>query len=82
MRSFGLDGRFRVFYAYFDGRLKIQYTETLNFGVFAVQPPPDKDYLDVIDLPKYHGMIDTMLKWAWPIIQGDTSKDKLESGSQ
>ena len=76
---FDFDGHFRLLYAYYDGsRLKVQFTEVLNFAPFAVKSPPGLNYVDMIDLSEYYDMIDKMLKWAWPIIQGDTSKKMLK----
>lgn len=68
----------RLLYAYCDGRLRVHFTGVLDVTPFAVELAPEKDYLDIIDLPKYYDTIDKMLKWAWPVVRGDTSKRRLE----
>ncbi|PLB51022.1 hypothetical protein P170DRAFT_509069 [Aspergillus steynii IBT 23096] len=71
-------GHRRLLYAYFDGsRLNVQFTELLHFEQFAVTPPPGTAYRDFINLSLYHDMIDQLLKWAWPVVQGDTSESCL-----
>ncbi|KAJ5710999.1 hypothetical protein N7488_005155 [Penicillium malachiteum] len=69
--------------AYFDGlRLKIQFTQLLDFTAVAVVPPADKSYLEVIDLQSYYDTMDRLLKWAWEIVQGDTRVERLTNISQ
>lgn len=56
--SFLPDARVRVLHGYFDsGRLKVAYTQALNFDA--------EDYADKMDV---------LLQWAWPLINGDTTK--------
>ncbi|KAK4868245.1 hypothetical protein LT330_007443 [Penicillium expansum] len=56
--SFLPDARVRVLHGYFDdGRLKVAYTQALNFDA--------EDYTDKMD---------TLLQWAWPLTDGDTTK--------
>lgn len=71
------EGLCRILCAYFDGRLRVQYTRCLSFIEFVVEPLPRKDYVETIDLQKYYDLMDKLLKWAWPITQGDTSQNKL-----
>lgn len=83
VRLWDFYGHCRLLYAYFDGsKLKVQFTEVLDFARFAVEPPPEMNYLDIIDLSEYYDTMDKMLKWAWPVVQGDTSKRRLENGSR
>lgn len=73
-------GYYRLLYAYFDGsRLKVQFTRVLDFSGMAVEPPAGKNYLDIINLPKYYDTMDKVLKWAWPVVQGDTGQGGLEA---
>ncbi|KAJ6114744.1 hypothetical protein N7486_000522 [Penicillium sp. IBT 16267x] len=65
-------------YGWLAGVLKIQFTELVDFAPFAVRPPPNMDYLDLIDLSQYDDKLDKMLKWAWPVIQGHTGKEGLK----
>lgn len=79
VRLYDLYGHCRLLYAYFDGsRLKVQFTEVLDFTPLAVEPPPEKNYLDIIDLGKYYDTMDKLLKWAWPVVRGDTSQGGLK----
>lgn len=56
--SFLPDARVRVLHGYFDdGRLKVAYTQALNF-----------------DAEDYSDKMDTLLQWAWPLTDGDTTK--------
>jgi hypothetical protein len=50
----------------------------VDFTPFAVEPPPDIDYLDFINSSQYYDTLDKMLKWAWQVIQGDTGKEGLK----
>lgn len=71
-------GHYRLLYAYFDGsRLKVNFTETQGFSKFAVEPPAGMNYLDSIDLSEYYDKVDKVIKWAWPVVQGDTSQEAL-----
>ncbi|KAJ5080843.1 hypothetical protein N7456_013553 [Penicillium angulare] len=74
------EGLARVIYAYFDGKLKVQFTEALDFSGLEKTPPPGGMYKDVLEQSKYHEKMDMLLKWAWPIVQGDTSKENLLPG--
>lgn len=56
----------------------MQYTELVDFAPFAVRPPPEVDYLDLIDSSQYYDKLDQMMKWAWPVIQGYTGKEGLK----
>ncbi|OJJ45353.1 hypothetical protein ASPZODRAFT_2109743 [Penicilliopsis zonata CBS 506.65] len=67
-------GKARVLWAYFDGTLHVQFSRLLDFGQFAIQPPSGKRYLNCIDVRKYFEMMDILVKWAWPVIQGDTTR--------
>lgn len=72
-------GHCRLLYAYFDGsRLKVNFTEVQDFSKFAVEPPAGTNYLDFIDLSEYYDTMDKMIKWAWPVVQGDTSQEALK----
>lgn len=72
-------GKWRTLYAYFDGsRRKVQYTELVDFAPFAVRPPPGIDYLDLIDSSQYYDKLDKILKWTWPVTQGDTGNEGLQ----
>lgn len=44
----------------------------LDFGGFAIKPSTGKEYLRKIDVRKYFEMMDTLIKWGWPLTQGDT----------
>ncbi|KAJ5097261.1 hypothetical protein N7456_007982 [Penicillium angulare] len=71
-------GYCRVLWAYFDGsRLKVQFTELLDFSQLAVLHPPEKSYMEVIDVSKYYATMDRFLMWAWPIAQGETEDNSI-----
>jgi len=68
----------RVIYAYFDGKLRVQFTQALDFAFLKNIPVSGEKVMDAIDRCKYYEMVDMLLKWAWPIVRGgSTSKDVL-----
>ncbi|KAI9037076.1 uncharacterized protein KD926_000862 [Aspergillus affinis] len=89
VRLFGRYGHCRLLYAYFDGsRLKVQFTEVLDFTDLVVEPPsgmiyPDllesgMTYIDLMNRPKYYEGMDKLFKWTWPVLQGVTSENGIE----
>lgn len=79
LRVYDLHGHCRLLYAYFDGRrVKVQFTGVLDFSRMAVEAPSGTNLLDLIDLSEYYDTMDKLLKWAWPVLQGDTSQEGLE----
>lgn len=72
----------RVLYAFFDDeKLKIQFTSVLDFEKFNFDHfrrtrhlSPGIKYIESMDWSKYQDMVDNLLKWMWPVIQGDSSE--------
>jgi hypothetical protein len=73
----------RVLYAYFDDeKLKIQFTSALNFEQFdsnrferTKHLTLGIKYTESMDWSKYQDMVDTLLKWTWPVVQKDSNEE-------
>ncbi|KAJ6114953.1 hypothetical protein N7486_000731 [Penicillium sp. IBT 16267x] len=73
----------RVLYAYFDDeKLKVQFTSALDFEKFDFEQfrrkkrlSPGIKYIDSMDWSKYHDMMDKLLKWMWPVVQGELTEE-------
>lgn len=72
-------GGIRILQSYFDGKFHIQFSEVLDLGHMIAVPDWGQKYFDMIDRKDYLEKLNLLLKWAWPIVQGDIlSKDLMD----
>ncbi|KAJ5166550.1 uncharacterized protein N7482_005331 [Penicillium canariense] len=64
-------GGCRIFQFSFDGKLHIQFTQVLDLGYVIAVPDWGIRYFDMIDRKDYLEKLNLLLKWAWPIPQGN-----------
>jgi hypothetical protein len=62
----------RIFQSYFDGRFHILFTDVLDLGHMIAVPDWGQRYFDMVDRKDYVKKLNMLLKWAWPIAQGNT----------
>ena len=61
-----------VLQSFFDGRLHVYFTQVLDLQQLITKPGWGEKYFDVIDRKDYVEKMNILLKWAWPIAQGNT----------
>ncbi|KAJ6149842.1 hypothetical protein N7471_001041 [Penicillium samsonianum] len=65
-------GGCRMFQSYFDGKLHVQFSELLDLGHMIAVPAYGEKYFDMVDRKDFLEKLNLLLKWAWPIPQGNT----------
>lgn len=63
--------RWRVFQSYFDGRFHISFTEVLDLEHLLPGSKTEMEYADSFDRADYLKKTNILLKWAWPLTQGE-----------
>ncbi|KAJ5463209.1 hypothetical protein N7475_008153 [Penicillium sp. IBT 31633x] len=64
-------GGCRMFQSYFDGKLHVQFSELLDLGHTIAVPAYGEKYFDMVDRKDFLKKLNLLLKWAWPIPQGN-----------
>ncbi|KAI2695443.1 hypothetical protein CBS147332_9372 [Penicillium roqueforti] len=65
-------GGCRMLQSYFNGKLHVQFSEILDLGHMIAVPAYRQKYFDMVDRKDFLEKLNLLLKWAWPIPQGNT----------
>ena len=63
--------RWRVFQSYFDGQFHISFTEVLDIEHLLPGSKTEMEYAASFDRADYLKKTNILLKWAWPLTQGE-----------